>query len=67
MDVNFDQGVRRAWARIGKAVGYNPMRFHWGMLPEGDHLLQRQIYMVREGRHSLHNMIRGAHGLPNRY
>lgn len=32
-----------------------------------DPLLERQVCMLREGRQALHNMIRGDHGLPNRY
>ena len=65
LDANYDQGVKRSWDRRGKNLP-NSRFFHWGLI-KGDLLLQRQVYMMREGRHSLHNLIRGDHGLPNRY
>ena len=65
---NYDDAVQRSWNRVGKIL-YRIIdkRFHWGKLVAGDTLLHRQVYMMREGRHSLHNMIRGDHNLPNRY
>ena len=34
---------------------------------EGDALAERALILRREGWQTLHNVIRGAHGLPNRY
>lgn len=62
---NIDDGVRRSWQRKGRGLPPS-QRFHWGMVHH-DRLLTRQFFMMREGRHSLHNLIRGDHGLPNRY
>ena len=70
MSENYDDGVRRAWTRLGRAghrLGRpNKGTWHWGLVSQ-DRLATRMAYMIREGRHSLHNMIRGDHGLPNRY
>jgi hypothetical protein len=67
---NIDTGVRRAWDRKGKAVKELTERggqFHWNKLPGRDKLLHRQVYMMREGRMALINMIFGAHGKLNRF
>lgn len=70
MSENYDDGVKRAWQRLGRNVNCyaspNKGTWHWGLV-SGDPLMVRQAFMVREGRHSLHNMIRGDHGLQNRY
>jgi hypothetical protein len=69
-DQNFDEGVHRAWVRVGYSARvrehYQMKQFHWGMV-DHDPLLVRQYYMMREGRHGLINMIRGDHGLDNKY
>ena len=65
MNENFDQAVKRSWDRKGQLIPSN-RGVHWLMVHH-DKLLVRQMYMMREGRHSLHNMIRGDHGLSNRY
>ena len=65
---NYDQGVQRSWDRKSKNVidVTEIRRFAWVKL-RGDELLRRQVTMMREGRYTLHNCIRNAHGLPNRY
>lgn len=66
-DLNFDEGVHRSWERVGVAARNQTRgRFHWGRVHH-DPLLVRQFYMMREGRHGLINMIRGDHGLENKY
>jgi len=52
---NVDEGVRRAWARVGKAAKVQG-QFYWSKL-HGDRLLERQYFMMREGRISLHDRI----------
>lgn len=65
MSKNYDDAIGRSWEREGKNLkAIRP--FYWTKL-NGDKLLMRQFYMMREGRHSLHNLIRRGHGLPNRY
>jgi len=67
-DSNIDAGVTRSWDRLPKGVSFTRVRgrghWHWGLV-HGDPLLHRQAVLVREGRHTLHNVIRGEHGLPN--
>lgn len=63
---NFDVGVKRAWERKSSVIRQLRKPFYWYRVSH-DPLLERQVYMMREGRQALHNMIRGDHGLPNRY
>ena len=63
---NKDEGVHRSWTRISKSLPAICDPFYWTQVSH-DKLLVRQYYMMREGHQSLHNMIYGDHGLPNKY
>lgn len=66
--MNIDNGVERAWNRVGRnaELPRPPYLAIRKLRRRGDQLAFRWYMLRREGRHTLHNIILGDHGLPNR-
>jgi hypothetical protein len=59
------------YSKLGKQLDRLRAMAPWRMWREvestGDPLLYRQVILAREGRETLVNVVRGAHGLPNKH